>query len=114
MANKQVKDVIVIGGGDTGPDCIGTSNRHSKNLKTLRLCQNSKHCSPTTLGLGPLRIKTSSHAEGRSVIKYQRICKRCIKETNCLKKTANVDSGQRPELVVGPAGTGKTWSDLAY
>ncbi len=22
------KDVIVIGGGDTGSDCIGTSNRH--------------------------------------------------------------------------------------
>ncbi len=22
------KDVLVIGGGDTGSDCIGTSNRH--------------------------------------------------------------------------------------
>ncbi len=22
------KHVVVIGGGDTGPDCVGTSNRH--------------------------------------------------------------------------------------
>ena len=26
--NAKNKDVIVIGGGDTGSDCIGTSNRH--------------------------------------------------------------------------------------
>ena len=25
------KNVIVIGGGDTGSDCIGTSNRHKAN-----------------------------------------------------------------------------------
>ena len=35
------KDVIVIGGGDTGSDCIGTSNRHgAKSVVNLRLCQN--------------------------------------------------------------------------
>ena len=26
--NAKEKNVIVIGGGDTGSDCIGTSNRH--------------------------------------------------------------------------------------
>ena len=29
--NAKDKDVIVIGGGDTGSDCIGTSNRHGAN-----------------------------------------------------------------------------------
>jgi glutamate synthase (NADPH/NADH) small chain len=28
------KDVIVIGGGDTGSDCIGTSNRHGAKSVT--------------------------------------------------------------------------------
>ena len=31
--NAKGKNVIVIGGGDTGSDCIGTSNRHgAKNI----------------------------------------------------------------------------------
>src|SRR5690606_38644372 len=28
------KDVLVIGGGDTGSDCVGTSNRHGANSVT--------------------------------------------------------------------------------
>ena len=28
------KDVVVIGGGDTGSDCIGTSNRQGANSVT--------------------------------------------------------------------------------
>ncbi len=33
--NSKGKNIIVIGGGDTGSDCIGTSNRHGakKNNK---------------------------------------------------------------------------------
>ena len=35
------KDIIVIGGGDTGTDCIGTSLRHGcRSLVTLKLCHN--------------------------------------------------------------------------
>ena len=33
VLHAKDKKVIVIGGGDTGSDCIGTSNRHK--------CQNS-------------------------------------------------------------------------
>jgi glutamate synthase (NADPH/NADH) small chain len=35
------KDVIVIGGGDTGSDCIGTSNRHgAKSVTNFEIMQN--------------------------------------------------------------------------
>ena len=37
-AAKQ-KDVVVIGGGDTGTDCVGTSMRHGcRSIAQLRLC----------------------------------------------------------------------------
>ena len=29
------KNVVVIGGGDTGSDCVGTSNRHAAKTVTL-------------------------------------------------------------------------------
>ena len=32
--NAEGKNVIVIGGGDTGSDCIGTSNRHGAKSVT--------------------------------------------------------------------------------
>src|SRR5690606_5785643 len=32
--NAKGKDVIVIGGGDTGSDCVGTSNRHGAKSVT--------------------------------------------------------------------------------
>ena len=33
------KNVIVIGGGDTGSDCVGTSNRHGAKRVTIRTVQ---------------------------------------------------------------------------
>ncbi len=32
--SAQGKDVIIIGGGDTGTDCVGTSLRHGCNSVT--------------------------------------------------------------------------------
>ena len=34
IISAEGKDVIVIGGGDTGSDCIGTSNRHGAKSVT--------------------------------------------------------------------------------
>jgi glutamate synthase (NADPH/NADH) small chain len=43
------KDVLVIGGGDTGSDCVGTSNRHGANSIT----QFQYHDAPPDLGMYP-------------------------------------------------------------
>ncbi len=62
------KNVIVIGGGDTGSDCIGTSNRQgAKSVKNFEIMPKPPgHRSPTTpWPFWPLQLTTSSsHKEG--------------------------------------------------
>ncbi len=62
------KDVLVIGGGDTGSDCIGTSNRHkAKSVTQLEiLAQPPEHEDKlSTWPYWPLKLRTSSsHEEG--------------------------------------------------
>jgi glutamate synthase (NADPH/NADH) small chain len=62
------KDVIVIGGGDTGSDCVGTSNRHgAKSVTQFELLpmppdQENK---PLVWPYWPTKLRTSSsHEEG--------------------------------------------------
>jgi glutamate synthase (NADPH/NADH) small chain len=62
------KNVIVIGGGDTGSDCIGTSNRHgAKSVVQLEIMpQPPEHENKLlTWPDWPLKLRTSSsHQEG--------------------------------------------------
>ncbi len=62
------KDVIVIGGGDTGSDCIGTSNRQSaKSVTQLEILEKppEKENKVLTWPNWPLKLRTSSsHEEG--------------------------------------------------
>ena len=62
------KKVVVIGGGDTGSDCIGTSNRHgAKSVTNFEIMPRPpEDPSPTTpWPLWPLMLRTSSsHEEG--------------------------------------------------
>lgn len=62
------KDVVVIGGGDTGSDCVGTSNRqHANSVKQFELMvqppqERSEHMPWPSF---PMVLKTtSSHEEG--------------------------------------------------
>jgi glutamate synthase (NADPH/NADH) small chain len=64
----DAKDVIVIGGGDTGSDCVGTSNRHgAKSVTQFELLpmppeQENK---PLVWPYWPIKLRTSSsHEEG--------------------------------------------------
>ncbi|WP_397364092.1 glutamate synthase subunit beta [Olleya sp. R77988] len=68
VISAKGKDIIVIGGGDTGSDCIGTSNRHGATSVT-----NFEILSKPTEGrpahqpwpYWPMRLKTTtSHKEG--------------------------------------------------
>jgi len=44
------KDVVIIGGGDTGTDCVGTSMRHGcKSLVQVRSCRSPRPSAPRTI-----------------------------------------------------------------
>ena len=62
------KNVVVIGGGDTGSDCIGTSNRQgAAQVAQLELLSRppEEECKPLTWPEWPLKLRTStSHDEG--------------------------------------------------
>lgn len=62
------KHVIVIGGGDTGSDCVGTSNRHGASSVTqfeLMPMPPEKENTALTWPYWPLKLRTSSsHEEG--------------------------------------------------
>ncbi len=62
------KHVIVIGGGDTGSDCVGTSNRHgAKSVTQFELMPRppEEEDRPLTWPYWPYKLRTSSsHEEG--------------------------------------------------
>ncbi|OWQ83563.1 glutamate synthase [Roseateles aquatilis] len=62
------KHVIVIGGGDTGSDCVGTSNRHgAKSVTQFELMAQPPEVEdrPMTWPYWPIKLRTSSsHEEG--------------------------------------------------
>jgi len=111
------KDVIVIGGGDTGSDCIGTSNRHgAKSVVNFEIMPKppGHRSASTPWPFWPLKLKTSSsHKEGVErnwLINTKEFIK--DKEGKLIAlKTINVQweviPGKRPELIE-IAGTEKT------
>ena len=117
------KDVIVIGGGDTGSDCIGTSNRHgAKSVVNFEIMPKppGHRSAATPWPFWPLQLKTSSsHKEGADR-NWLINTKEFVKDENeklVALKTVNVEwkmvPGQRPQLIE-VAGTEKTWPcDLA-
>ena len=62
------KNVVVIGGGDTGSDCVGTSNRHgAKSVTQFELLPQppAKENKEMTWPYWPVKLRTSSsHEEG--------------------------------------------------
>lgn len=62
------KNVVVIGGGDTGSDCVGTSNRHgAKSITQFELFSKppEDRADSTPWPLWPMQLRTStSHEEG--------------------------------------------------
>jgi glutamate synthase (NADPH/NADH) small chain len=62
------KHVVVIGGGDTGSDCVGTSNRHgAKSITQFELLPQppDQENKPLVWPYWPIKLRTSSsHEEG--------------------------------------------------
>ncbi|MBC7709489.1 MAG: glutamate synthase subunit beta, partial [Rhizobacter sp.] len=68
VISAKGKHVVVIGGGDTGSDCVGTSNRHGAASVTqfeLMPQPPDKENKPMVWPNWPLKLRTSSsHEEG--------------------------------------------------
>ena len=117
------KQVIVIGGGDTGSDCVGTSNRQgAKSVTNFEIMPKppGQRSPSTPWPYWPLQLKTStSHKEGCErnwLINTKEFVKDVSGKLIALK-TINVEwkmvPGQRPQLIE-IEGTEKTWPcDLA-
>ena len=68
IISAKDKHVIVIGGGDTGSDCVGTSNRHgAKSVTNFEILPKPpiERSETTPWPFWPIQLKTSSsHEEG--------------------------------------------------
>ena len=68
IVSAKGKNVIVIGGGDTGSDCIGTSNRHgAQSVTNFEILDKPTEGRPAhqPWPFWPMKMKTSSsHQEG--------------------------------------------------
>jgi glutamate synthase (NADPH/NADH) small chain len=93
------KNVVVIGGGDTGSDCVGTSNRHgasSVNQFELMPQPPEKEIKSLVWPYWPLKMRTSSsHEEG------------CERDWSIATKSFKGENGKVKELVA----TKVQWKD---
>ncbi len=112
------KKVIVIGGGDTGSDCIGTSIRQgAESVLNFEIMEKGSHDRPENQPwpYWPMRLRTtSSHKEGAER-HFSISTKKFVSDENGNLTglvTAEVEwtnkPGERPELSEIP-GTEKTW-----
>jgi glutamate synthase (NADPH) small chain len=117
------KDVIVIGGGDTGSDCVGTSNRQgAKSVTNFEILPKPPQyrSESTPWPFWPLQLKTSSsHEEGCDrnwLINTKEFIANEKGELVGLKTVEvawKMVPGQRPELIE-KEGSEKIWPcDLA-
>ncbi len=109
VISAKGKDVIVIGGGDTGSDCVGTSNRQgAKSVTNFEIMPKPpvSRSDATPWPFWPLQLKTSSsHEEGCERNWLINTKEYVTNEKNELiaLKTVEVEwkliPGQRPQLI---------------
>ena len=112
------KNVIVIGGGDTGSDCIGTSNRQgAKSVTNFEIMAKPpvERSTSTPWPYWPLQLKTSSsHEEGCErnwLINTKEFLTNEKGELTGLitvEVSWKITPGERPELIE-KEGSEKTW-----
>ena len=112
------KNVIVIGGGDTGSDCIGTSNRQgAKSVTNFEIMAKPpvERSASTPWPYWPLQLKTSSsHEEGCErnwLINTKEFLTNEKGELTGLitvEVSWTITPGKRPELIE-KEGSEKTW-----
>jgi len=117
------KNVLVIGGGDTGSDCVGTSNRHrAKSVTQIEILPKppEKRSPDNPWPYWPTVLKTStSHEEGCERY-WSMNTKRFIGENGVLKQTEvvevewNKDENGRWQMTEKPETTRIIDTDLVF
>lgn len=106
------KDVIVIGGGDTGSDCVGTSNRHGAKSVTqfeLMPMPPEQENKPLVWPYWPTKLRTSSsHEEGCSR-EFAIATKEFLGEKGKLTGLKTVQIEFRDGKLAEVAGSEKVW-----
>jgi glutamate synthase (NADPH/NADH) small chain len=118
ILSAKDKNIIVIGGGDTGSDCVGTSNRQgAKSVTNFEIMPKPSilRDESTPWPFWPLQLKTSSsHEEGCDrnwLINTKEFITNNKGELTALKTVSvewEIIPGQRPKLIEVP-NSEKTW-----
>lgn len=117
--NAKGKHVVVIGGGDTGSDCVGTSYRHkAASVTQLELLPQppEKENKAQTWPYWPIKLRTSSsHLEGPTQRLYSIATKEFIGEKGILKAIKTVDLEWKDGKMGEVAGSERTLpADLVF
>ena len=117
--NAKGKHVVVIGGGDTGSDCVGTSYRHGAASVTqfeLMPQPPEEENRPLTWPYWPLKMRTSSsHLEGDTQRRFAIATKEFSGEKGVLKSLTTVELEWKDGKMSEIAGSEKTFqADLVF
>ena len=106
------KHVIVIGGGDTGSDCVGTSNRHGAasvtQFELMPMPPEEEH-KPLTWPYWPTKMRTSSSHEEGCVREFAIATKEFMGENGKVTGLKTVHIELKDGKFVEIAGTEKTY-----
>ena len=112
------KHVIVIGGGDTGSDCVGTSNRHRAKSVTqfeVMLQPPEEENRPLTWPYWPLKLRTSSSHEEGCTREFAISTQEFIGEKGKVTGLKTVEIEFKDGKLVNVPGTEKTYpADMVF
>lgn len=101
LIDAKDKRVVVIGGGDTGADCVGTANRQGAScvtqIEVLPLPPENRPCSQPWPKYPSLLKKTTSHEEGGER-QWSITTKKFIGEEGTVKKLLCLKDGNEFEI----------------
>ena len=112
------KHVIVIGGGDTGSDCVGTSNRHgAKSVTQFEVMPQppEEENRPLTWPYWPLKMRTSSSHEEGCTREFAISTQEFIGEKGKVTGLKTVEVEFKDGKMVNVPGTEKTYpADMVF
>ena len=112
------KHVIVIGGGDTGSDCVGTSNRHgAKSVTQFEVMPQppEEENRPLTWPYWPLKLRTSSSHEEGCTREFAISTQEFIGEKGKVTGLKTVEVEFKDGKLVNVPGTEKTYpADMVF